>query len=228
MSQQLINVGTTPNDHLGDPLRTAFQKTNANFTELYNLGAVQGVQGIQGSRGTQGIQGIQGSSGVQGTQGIQGIQGRQGIQGSIGTGTQGAQGIQGSQGTQGIQGTQASLDFNFTTKTGATGTVIHDCSTGQIFYHTSPAANFTANFTNLGLVSGLLTEINLYIVQGSQARLPTAIQISGVSQTINWYNGVTPTGTANATNLVTFFVLLNSTTYSVFGKVEMYDVVSGG
>lgn len=35
MSQQTINVGSAPNDGLGDPLRTAFQKTNANFTELY-------------------------------------------------------------------------------------------------------------------------------------------------------------------------------------------------
>jgi hypothetical protein len=35
MSQQIINIGTSPNDGLGDPLRTAFQKTNENFTELY-------------------------------------------------------------------------------------------------------------------------------------------------------------------------------------------------
>jgi hypothetical protein len=28
---QTINVGTTPNDHTGDPLRTAFIKTNDNF-----------------------------------------------------------------------------------------------------------------------------------------------------------------------------------------------------
>lgn len=31
---QTINVGTSPNDHLGDPLRTAFSKCNANFTYL--------------------------------------------------------------------------------------------------------------------------------------------------------------------------------------------------
>jgi hypothetical protein len=37
MSQQTINIGTTANDHTGDPLRTAFQKINSNFTELYSL-----------------------------------------------------------------------------------------------------------------------------------------------------------------------------------------------
>jgi hypothetical protein len=35
MSQQTINVGAAPNDGTGTPLRTAFQYTNANFTELY-------------------------------------------------------------------------------------------------------------------------------------------------------------------------------------------------
>lgn len=35
MTKQVINVGTTENDSKGDSLRAAFQKTNANFTELY-------------------------------------------------------------------------------------------------------------------------------------------------------------------------------------------------
>ena len=35
MAQQIINVGALPNDGTGDPLRTAYQKANANFTELY-------------------------------------------------------------------------------------------------------------------------------------------------------------------------------------------------
>ena len=35
MAKQTINVGTTANDRRGDSLRAAFQKVNANFTELY-------------------------------------------------------------------------------------------------------------------------------------------------------------------------------------------------
>lgn len=42
MSQQTINVGSTPNDGTGDPLRTAFGKANSNFTELYG-GAGGGI-----------------------------------------------------------------------------------------------------------------------------------------------------------------------------------------
>lgn len=43
MTQQIINVGSAPNDGLGDPIRTAFIKTNENFTELYASGGVTGI-----------------------------------------------------------------------------------------------------------------------------------------------------------------------------------------
>ena len=36
MTQQIINVGTAPNDGLGDPIRTSFIKCNDNFSELYS------------------------------------------------------------------------------------------------------------------------------------------------------------------------------------------------
>ena len=35
MAQQTINIGTVANDGTGDPLRTAFDKANDNFTEVY-------------------------------------------------------------------------------------------------------------------------------------------------------------------------------------------------
>ena len=36
MAKQTINIGSTANDGTGDPLRTAFDKVNDNFTELYS------------------------------------------------------------------------------------------------------------------------------------------------------------------------------------------------
>lgn len=39
MSQQAINIGVAANDGTGDALRTAFTKTNSNFTELFALAA---------------------------------------------------------------------------------------------------------------------------------------------------------------------------------------------
>ena len=45
MAQQTINIGVSANDGSGDPLRTAFDKCNDNFTELYN--AVTALQSSQ-------------------------------------------------------------------------------------------------------------------------------------------------------------------------------------
>ena len=39
MAQQIINVGTLPNDGIGDPLRTAFTKINTNFNQLFSAGS---------------------------------------------------------------------------------------------------------------------------------------------------------------------------------------------
>lgn len=36
MAKQTINIGTSANKGDGDPLRTAFNKINENFTELYS------------------------------------------------------------------------------------------------------------------------------------------------------------------------------------------------
>lgn len=35
MAQQTIGIGTVANDGTGDPIRTAMDKVNDNFTELY-------------------------------------------------------------------------------------------------------------------------------------------------------------------------------------------------
>lgn len=43
MAQQTINIGVAANDNSGDPLRTAFDKCNDNFTEVYaDIATLQG------------------------------------------------------------------------------------------------------------------------------------------------------------------------------------------
>jgi len=52
MAQQTINIGTVANDGTGDPLRTAFDKANDNFTELYGFGGdITGVTAGDGLTG---------------------------------------------------------------------------------------------------------------------------------------------------------------------------------
>jgi hypothetical protein len=43
MTQLKINTGSTPNDKSADSLYSAFNKVNANFTELYGLTGTGGV-----------------------------------------------------------------------------------------------------------------------------------------------------------------------------------------
>lgn len=37
MAKEIINIGLSPNDGTGDPLRDAFEKANNNFDELYGM-----------------------------------------------------------------------------------------------------------------------------------------------------------------------------------------------
>ena len=95
----------------------------------------------------------------------------------------------------------------------------HDCSSGHIFYHTSADANWTANFTNLNLTAGYATAITLVIAQGGTGYYPSAVQISGSAQTLNWQGNATPTPSTNRTDVVTFSIINNSGTYTVLGQL---------
>jgi len=107
----------------------------------------------------------------------------------------------------------------FSSLTGATGVVTHDCDNGHIFYHSSISADFTANFTNLGLSTNYGTTLTLILDQGATARIPSAVQISGSAQTINWQGGSAPTGTNNGIDAVSFTILRVSGSYVVLGQL---------
>ena len=111
------------------------------------------------------------------------------------------------------------VNEKFSSLTGATGVVTHDCDNGHIFYHTSISADFTANFTNLGLSSNYSTNLTLLLNQGVTAYIPSAVQIAGSAQTINWQGGSAPTGTANGIDAVSFTILRDSGSYIVLGQM---------
>jgi hypothetical protein len=53
MTQQIINVGATPNDGLGDPIRASFIKCNDNFSQLYSRAQTTPPGSAVGSPGDQ-------------------------------------------------------------------------------------------------------------------------------------------------------------------------------
>jgi hypothetical protein len=130
MTQQIIDIGSAPNDGTGDTIREAFEKVNENFTDLYaGAGADTGPQGPSGPEGPQGPQGVAGVIGPQGPSGPSGPSGPQGVTGDVGpqgpSGPSGAQGIAGPQGPSGPAGPAGSfggvtLDYTFDSNTANT------------------------------------------------------------------------------------------------------------
>jgi hypothetical protein len=107
--------------------------------------------------------------------------------------------------------------------TGATGVVTHDCSAGTIFVHGTPAAGFTPNFTNVALTANRVTSIALLVQQGVTPRVPTAVQINGVLNTVNWQGGIAPTGNASKRDLLNFTLISSGTSiFTVLGSLASY------
>jgi hypothetical protein len=109
-----------------------------------------------------------------------------------------------------------------TTKTGATGVVDHDCSTGVVFSHSTIADNFAANFTNVPTTNSRTTSVVLILNQSGVARLPTAMQINGLTQTINWQGGSIPSGNPAQIDIVSFTMIRISDVWTVIGSLTTY------
>jgi hypothetical protein len=110
------------------------------------------------------------------------------------------------------------------TKTTATGIVTHDFSTGTIFYHTSPSANFTIDFTNVPTTNDRTVVLTVIIVQGATPYISNAIRINGGSNlTIRWLNGIIPTGTANQVDTITFVLTRVSSTWTVLASLSTFN-----
>jgi len=121
----------------------------------------------------------------------------------------------------GLTTTQQTTDV-INSLTGATGNVVHDLSTGGIFYHTSIAANFTANITNVPATNNRTIVVVLILNQGGTAYIPNAVQIDGVAQTIKWVSSTVPTGNASKIDMVGFTLLRVSSAWTVFGQLSSY------
>lgn len=108
------------------------------------------------------------------------------------------------------------------TKSGSSGTVVHDMSTGDIWYHTSIAANFTANFTNVPTTANRTVVATLILIQGGTPFNATGVQINGTGFTINWAGGVVPSGRASKIDVVTFFIYNIGGTFAVTGQMSSF------
>jgi len=118
--------------------------------------------------------------------------------------------------------TYTSEKLNTKTSAGSAGTVIHDLSTGSIFYHSSISNNFTANFTNVPTTNDRAIGVSLVLAQGGTGYIVNVLQIDGSTQTIKWVNNTTPTGTANKVDIVGFSLIRTGSAWTVLGQYSTY------
>ena len=160
-----------------------------------------------------------------------------GATGFTGAGATGVTGVTGPTGPIFSGGTLTSLDMTgpaylkqfsetISTITEATGVITHDWLSSAIFYHSSMAANFTANVMNLPTTAQRSYTLSLLLNQGANAYYASALQIDGSSQTINWANGATPVPLANKKEIETVTLINTSQTLTpswlVFGDYGTY------
>lgn len=107
-------------------------------------------------------------------------------------------------------------------KTGATGTVEHDLTTGSIWNHTNISANFTVNFTNVPTTNNRTTSALLILNQSSSAYLPISVQIDGTNYNINWSAGAVPTPSPNKIDAIGFSLLRFANTWTVIASLTVY------
>lgn len=157
---------------------------------------------------------------------VKGDKGELGITGN--TGDKGSKGDTGNKGDVGDKGSIGDLTSisgiseSFTSLTGATGTVAHDTSLGDIFFHSSISANFTANFTSVSSTDSRTRVVVLILNQGLTAYMPTAIQINGSSQSIRWAGGSAPAGVISGVNVVAFSLIRSAGTWLVLGQSSTF------
>jgi hypothetical protein len=109
------------------------------------------------------------------------------------------------------------------TISGASGTVVHNFQNGSLFLHSSIAANFTANFTNVPTTDNRSITVALILDQGGTAYIPNALQIDGAAQTIKWSGGTPPSGTNNYTDIVNFTLIRSGGSWTVLGSLSTYN-----
>jgi hypothetical protein len=108
------------------------------------------------------------------------------------------------------------------TKSGVTGTVVHDFSTTAIWYYSNIAGPVTANFTNIPTTNNRITSVSIVINQGVIGRIVNGLQINGAAQTIRWQNNTVPTASANRIDVFTFSLLRAANAWTVLGSATSH------
>jgi hypothetical protein len=97
-------------------------------------------------------------------------------------------------------------------------------STSNIFYNSaSPSANFTVDVTGVPTTNDRTITISVIVTQGATGRIPSALAIDGIVQTIKWIGSTapTPTSIAGKLDLFNFTLIRKSSSWIVLGSSNL-------
>lgn len=82
-------------------------------------------------------------------------------------------------------------------------------TTGNVHLISGLSGNYTFNWTGVPTTNNRTFALTHIVSQGGTAYIPSVLQINGSGVTINWAGNVTPSGTTNRTNIVSFLIWYN-------------------
>lgn len=103
-------------------------------------------------------------------------------------------------------------------KSFSTGTVDHDVSSSSIFYHTNIASSFDVDLLNMPTDNNRSHVVVIILEQSNPAYFINDLYINSSVQSIKWFGNVTPTGSTNFIDIVSFTILRISNSWKVFGQ----------
>lgn len=102
--------------------------------------------------------------------------------------------------------------------------VIYNFSDGSIWYHATASTDYTADFINVPTDNNKALTTTIIIEQGSTPYIIDNVKIDGVTQSIKWALGATPSGNANKTDVIGFtFLRISSSWACVMGQLNYFD-----
>lgn len=104
----------------------------------------------------------------------------------------------------------------------AGGVMSFNVNAQGIFYVNNATSAVTANFTNVPTTNLRVITPTVIVSQSATPQIVSAVQIDGSAQTINWSNGVTPTGNGGKQDVFGFSLIRSGTAWKVLGQMSTY------
>jgi hypothetical protein len=104
-----------------------------------------------------------------------------------------------------------------------TPVVEYDMSNGTIWYHSSPASDYTASFSNVPSGTGRAVSATIVISQASTGYLPTDVVINGSPISVKWEGGTYSAGTNSVDVVDIKMISIGGSWAHALGKITNFS-----